>query len=375
MMRLPLLLLLSAVSPMPGMADQTDRSGEQGHSAQKALHWNRGRGYSPFLMATPDGLLLSNPTDRILTDSITLPIGLNAFRLSFRVDNRHGHPSRKYEFIGEDGRKSTRKLPPWAFFITDDDGRKYWVTVSKEAVDVTDELRETKGVSVSLSADRTAKFTPATHEISEQALPFAGESLWTLDLTRGTLRVIAGASEPTEILREEILFGQSATFGFVASPGGEILVSDISLSSGAPAPRVSPLFNGLTVADTEVHIREIVEQSDDPLEGYWDMFDRTLDESLLKLGGDYRFAVVRNGDVYELIYLAGAVTNRGLWQPGMVKGVLTPTSFPDLFNLKWIDAEGKSLSHSVTAQSSYNGTLTLQFPYHSSTLRLRKAHR
>lgn len=119
-------------------------------------------------------------------------------------------------------------------------------------------------------------------------------------------------------------------------------------------------------------LKQRLDDSEDPLEGIWVIFDRTLDESLLRLGGDYKLAIVKNHDRYDIIYLEGARVNGNIWKPGMIKGHLLPTPFSGLYNLRWKDSEGKVLSNSITAQSGEGNTLLLQFPYHSSTIRLRR---
>ena len=113
--------------------------------------------------------------------------------------------------------------------------------------------------------------------------------------------------------------------------------------------------------------------SRDPMEGIWVIFDRNLDESLLKPGGDYVLAIVREGERYLMIYLEGAAVNSQKWSPGMIKGILNPTYFNGIYDTEWIDAECQSLNNGVKSQYGEGETLTIQFPYHSSSLRLRKA--
>ncbi len=336
------------------------------------LHWNKGRGYRPFTHITPEGILLSNASDQPLMDSIALNARYPAARLRFRTDNRHSTPRKSYRYTTHDGEEHTRKNPPWAIFISDNEGRACWLTVAKNDVPDNDLEEDKSGTLLTITADSTML---SRHAVREKTLPFTGETLWTIELSDGRLRIIAGASEPTEIAVVSSSVSDISSFGFASSPGGEILVSDISLMPLNPTSM--PLSSTFTPTDMDTCLKDSDGMPDftvstDPIEGYYEIFDRTLDESLLKLGGKYKLAIVKNHDRYDIIYLSGAKINGNRWKYGMLKGILTPTSFDDIYDLTWYDAEGEPLSESITAQSGYGGTITLQFPYHSSTLRLRK---
>lgn len=340
-------------------------------------HWNKGRGYYPFQHISSEGILLNNETDVPLIDSIPvinpesfISSAKQNFRLSFRIDNRHGHPSRKYSFRDSTGAISYLKNPSWGFFFSGNDGRRCWITISRQKEKAFSDFDDAvPGTIVTISKESNDD-SPVINAIGranmkEDSLPFSGESLWIIEYKEGMLNIAAGAHAISFVSELPIELNDLASLGFAASPGAEVLVSDISLS-------ISPANPPVASADIS-ELDKIFLATEDPIEGYWEIFDRTLEESLLKLGGDYKLAIVKNGANYEIIYLAGAVTNGKAWKPGMLKGILTPTSFPGLLNLEWIDAQGERISNSVTAQTGYNSTLTLQFPYHSSVVRLRKA--
>lgn len=75
---------------------------------------------------------------------------------------------------------------------------------------------------------------------------------------------------------------------------------------------------------------------------------------------------------YLLIYLSGAKINPTFWKTGMVKAILNPDPYPDTYSVMWYDSEGMPLNKDIKAQRGEGDTLLLQFPYQSSTLRLRK---
>ncbi len=330
-----------------------------GHLIAQTLHWNKGRGYIPFNHITSEGILLSNSSDLPLLDSVALPSGHSSARLRFRVDNRHAASRRSFRYTDANGKEYSRKNPPWAIFLTDAGGDTCWITITKNEAPDNDLAADTSGPAITVSFDSLS----SRHDMEEKYLPFSGESIWSIEISDGTMRIVAGASQPTEVATIPLNLSGISSFGFASSPGGEILISDISFSRLVP-----DIFTAPSIASSDK------EHEPDPIEGTYEIFDRTFDESLLKLGGEYKLAVAKNHDRYDIVYISGARINGNRWKTGMLKGILTPTSFAGIYNLEWFDAEGESLSHSITAQSGYGGTLTLQFPYHSSTIRLRKTN-
>lgn len=332
-------------------------------------HWNKGRSYEPFQNAGSDGIHLANTSDTLLIDSVTVAPATD-YAVTFRVDNLHGHPSRRYQY--KDGTNNTRqrRRPPWAFFIEDSQGTHCWVTINKnETAD--DAVSSSSTTNVSVSQD-DSEHPLAEKFVKERELPFAGETLWRIEISSGNMQIIAGDRELVSIIELPVNLTAIHSFGFAVAPGGEIMVSDISY---LPAEGITedPGNHYQALKEEELfQLKQRLDDSEDPLEGIWVIFDRTLDESLLRLGGDYKLAIVKNHDRYDIIYLEGARVNGNIWKPGMIKGHLLPTPFSGLYNLRWKDSEGKVLSNSITAQSGEGNTLLLQFPYHSSTIRLRR---
>lgn len=118
-----------------------------------------------------------------------------------------------------------------------------------------------------------------------------------------------------------------------------------------------------------------IEECPDPICGVWTLFDRTLEENLLRLGGDYRVAVLPGAEpgVYDIVYLSGARVNAPAWLPGMRKGCLRRHEFDGIYSLTWIDSSFAPMSNGLTADTSESSTvLNISFPYQQSALRLRK---
>ena len=122
-------------------------------------------------------------------------------------------------------------------------------------------------------------------------------------------------------------------------------------------------------------LEDYLEASSDPMECRWRILDRSLDEDLLRQGGDYMLATVKSETSgYDLIYLSGARVNPDDWQPGMLKGRISPSDIAGVWNVEWIDANGASLHNEIKAQRDSNGTLSIQFPCQNSLIRLHHSN-
>ena len=120
-------------------------------------------------------------------------------------------------------------------------------------------------------------------------------------------------------------------------------------------------------------IPALIARATDPYSGYWTLLDYTLEDSMLRPGGDYLLALIpaADGD-YDIIYLDGATVNPGLWHEGRHKGHLTPTRLPGLYRALWIDAEGQSLESGATLQFTGTDIAILTLPTLRSSLRLHR---
>ena len=108
----------------------------------------------------------------------------------------------------------------------------------------------------------------------------------------------------------------------------------------------------------------------EPMEGFWDYVDRDNDTDYARLGGNYRLALVADGQGgYDIIYVSQARVNADKWRPGMLKGRLAPTIFRDRYDLEWFDAMGKSVDSEMYATVADGRLLTLHFPIYKSRFR------
>lgn len=326
----------------------------------EARYWNKARGYAPFSHALPDGLTLDNKGEAPLTDSVLLDVPMKGYSLSFRATNIDAARS------------------GWGLFLTRSDGSRTWITVTGE--EKHDGISSRAALKVAATDGATA--TPsATAWLTDGADCHSGPNIWRVEAEGRFLALYGGNRQSVKVL--EIPSGEASltSFGFTASPGCRLRLDDITLE-----PRVTTAYNeGLTVTDRETLCDYLDNVSGSP-EGIWAMFDRTLEEDLLRQGGDYTVAIVKaeafpsekmplrddGRQMFLILYLSGARVNAAKWKPGMLKGTLTATPFNGIYDAVWIDAEGQPLSREIKAQTAADGTLGIQFPYQSSAIRLRR---
>jgi len=112
----------------------------------------------------------------------------------------------------------------------------------------------------------------------------------------------------------------------------------------------------------------------DPFEGYWKYLDRETDERYCRPGGLYTIALIHNPTGgYDIIYADGAKVNADKWDPGMLKGQLTPTIFDNHYDLIWFDSSFATVSEECHARIEQSGTiLTLSFPLLKSQIRFSR---
>lgn len=326
-------------------------------------HWNSGRGYEPFMFATRDGIVIENQSWEDVIDYFEFEEPAAYFNLRFRSCNLHSNPSKRYPFVGYDGMIRKKNNPEWGFFGALSTGDTVWFTVSRQ--ERFDMISSTSGTLIRISLPSDAGFQE--NEIFTAVTDsHGGVNIWNVSAGENEIILSGGHTRQEHIFTLPLKSTGFSGFGFFAGAGGAVEITDIALST---QPQI---HLKMTEFDTPEKILERLENSDDPLEGIYVMFDRDLDESLLKPGGDYQIAVMADEAGYEMIYLNGATINSHLWKTGMHKGFLKKTPFNDVFDAQWIDAEGRPLANGMKAQTGDGNTITLQFPYHSSSLRLRK---
>ncbi|MDE7110052.1 MAG: hypothetical protein K2O49_08830, partial [Muribaculaceae bacterium] len=299
-------------------------------------------------------------------DIITLPSPCTLFSLSFRASNRHSHPSRRFSHLDSDGRRKSVSAPAWSAILILEGNDTLRITV--RATEIKNTLSSERATEITALSSSGTRHT--TSVASDSGLdPHTGTNTWNFTKTGNTLSISAGKNTLSEIMAFEVADSPLTGFGFEANPAADLLVSNLSFTDDSPIPPPSsPEWKG------EEHLNALLKKSKDNMEGYWAIFDMTLEENLLRLGGEYRLAIIREENIYNIIYVSGAAVNKDRWREGMLKGILTPGPFQGVYEVTWIDTEGNPISDSVIAQEE-GGLITIQFPRQDSTIRLKKCDR
>ena len=326
----------------------------------KTMYWNKGRGYRPFQYASTEGIYIDNKTDTLQYDYYLLENPVNTFSLNFRAKNLNGHPTKKYGYTTFQGKSSHISNPHWGFFIICE---KDTIVVQVKGGEEMSATEPIPSLDVTLYNLAFNKEKEVARSLTKGINPYDGDNIWNVAVNKGKLNITAGDRNLKEILEVPCL-SRLKGFGFFAGWGDKLLISDISADYALEKEHNSHLSLD--------NIKEYLQESDDPMEGYWTLFDRELDESLLKLGGSYNLICIKEDDGYKLLYLNGSSVNSTEWNIGDLKAILTPTPFNGIYDVEWIDAMKEPIKHDIKAQTGEGNTLSIQFPYQSSKFRLRK---
>lgn len=251
-------------------------------------------------------------------------------------------------------------------FMETENGSRTWFRIAGCEHEEVFSSRPALKLSVAVSEDErmpdNSEFQEKV-EIIEDIDATGGPNIWRVRVSDGMLRISGG----NHGLKERMVIagpsGGLKSFGFFSVKGKAPSIDHVIL-------REEEQSHIDRISDDDLTLR--LSESAEKLEGEWGIFDRSLNENLLRLGGDYRLGIIRENDRYRIIYLSGATTQSGIWKRGMTKGWLTPTGWDGIWNLTWIDASGQPLSKDLKAQQTEDGILELQFPYQDSKMRLRK---
>ena len=106
----------------------------------------------------------------------------------------------------------------------------------------------------------------------------------------------------------------------------------------------------------------------------WKYIDRSSDPKVARVGGDYLFALMPDGEgIYNIVYLGGATINPAQWKPGMLKGRLIHKGFKGYYALEWVDSTGCNLADESYAMIDEGlGVITLHFPGLDASIRLKR---
>ena len=325
-----------------------------------SMHWNESRGYLPFKNSQREAIVISNQSDSLISDSFVLPEPITDFSLSFLSRNINGNPARRYPYFSK-GRDLKIKNTVWGFYACNSADT---LMVMIKNIDLPSGIESMPAVNIKAFGQTY----DSEFNLTEGLNPFDGYNIWKISSSANTVTLSAGDHGLKEVAVLPFPDSSLTSFGFLAAPGTILEVKDINLYGTIKE------ITETGIRSTE-ELEEYLINSEDPLEGLWTIFDRELEESLVKLGGDYTLACVKEGDEYAFLYISGARINNSGWKPGDIKIILKESPFEGIYYVIWYDSGKEIMNNEIKAQCGEGGTLLIQFPYQSSKIRLRKITR
>ncbi|MDE6811946.1 MAG: LysE family translocator [Muribaculaceae bacterium] len=289
------------------------------------------------------------------------------WRLEFRLADIHSHPDKRYSYKDQAGKVGKVRSPGWKLLLND----------GEERVEIKFLFDEHDGNPLSTERVMIAEISRMGDFFYKGVIAGGidtgdGWNLFQIDYSpAGGLVIKAGNHGLGAGLRvegSEGIMGNLRNAAVLPGTGGRLRLKYPSLTLPySPSARMS-----------EMPVDEIEERlrlSNDAAEGEWQILDYSLENTKVRLGGNYRMAVVRNSEgKYEMVYLSGATVNGGSWKQGMLKGILMPTGLDGIYECEWRDCNGRTLPMSVKAQID-GRVMTVHLPQSDSRLRLCRADR
>ena len=253
----------------------------------------------------------------------------------------------------------------WGVIIKQADGKSFSVSVSNQETP-DNGLGSTQGIGISLH-ESDGK-TPFSTVIPGNLSSRCGRERIQLSRESGRWRAVVAGDSRHDAVYLPISSGfRVDSIGVFSGKKGKITPVDIRI---APSVHPSDLQTGLSDIQS---LKDRLNRSADPIEGFWDMLDYTVDSKLASLGGKYSVAIVKRNERYIIVYLAGAGKRADIWKTGMIKGELVPASFGGVYDTVWLDPDMKPVGTMLKGYVSESSTmLTILFPGLGSTLRFKR---
>lgn len=300
----------------------------------------------------------------------TMSISSTAYRYQLRLANLNNKQGKSKTINNPlTGEKTKLTSTQWGLvFNSGDDGNYCAVLLSCDNSSPYDDITDQRTMRVSI----VRRSGNETEELAQTELA-KGISLEDdlntvcVDVDEHRVTVSIGKNGLQQVLEASVIrpTGDVAV-GYLVGPGARVAIERAVLTiENERQVNTSTLW-------TRDALDPYLEQSADPVEGYWQYLDRDMQDEWLRLGGRYTLAVVRADDGYDLIYVDGAQVKKSQWQWGMLKGHLTKTAFSGNYDLRWIDATMEPIDKDAYATIENGVILTLYFPVYKSQVRFAK---
>ena len=286
-----------------------------------------------------------------------------------RIANRNNTEGRVVTVYGKDGNKIKQKNTEWGFvwnYLDDDNYYVFKLSCNNTALhDVFDQRSMTCEV---VEVENGESKCLESKKLSKDVNLYDKLNTIKVDFTGNYVKLSIGDKKLQFITNKSLCCDKVFNVGYFVGSGAEIEVERFV---------VKKVADNLTMLETNWTKTSIEEyfmgDNRDSVEGIWTYLDRNLDEDYLKLGGKYKFAIIKNNKGgYDLLYYDGAIVNADKWKCGMLKGRLTKTNFKDNYDLVWWDSVMESFDDDTYATITDFSVLTLFFPIEKGQIRFIK---
>lgn len=327
-------------------------------ASRPVINMNSGRGFHSFINATDTTLIIDNARHEVSEDLIGVDRGKQMV-WQFRAANLHAANGRKHKYDDGSGGTGNVSFPEWGIIMKGSED----CMISFKTID--ERLNETYASPRVEMTVKVGENICTRKDIFSDFNLYGGENAFRLYIDKTGWKLRGGNRTYKPLAECDIRDFSVDSIGYAVMPGGKLRVDYISIDiAGSDFGLQNQIYS-----DKE-ELRKYFERSSDEMEGEWGIFDRMLEDNYMRMGGEYRIALVKSESGYDLIYLDGAFKNPGEWQSGMKKGRLLASHFENVYNVEWIDASGEIIGGAKAQFES--PMLRIIFPEHSSELRLRK---
>lgn len=331
----------------------------------RSSYWNRTRGFGSFADNYTLGqpLIIDNKDHKERLRLIPIDSARD-FTFSFRAANLNNASGKSYSYYDDEGKKYNVQNPAWGVILKGNDNNLKFIFSTID--------RNIDAIYPSfLNVDYFSSAISGNAEIYDNIDLYKGNNSFRLDLIDGAVSLTCGNRKLSTVIEDLQIGFVPDSIGFIVTPGACISIDDIKFIDNSPSNISRPsAWSHFINEDVR---KSYFKRSVDPIEGEWEIFDRMLEESKLRIGGNYRLAIVKRKGGYDLLYLDGATINKHNWVSGMIKAKMNETSFEKIYDMEWFDPDGRMIEALIKAQYVEPDIINIQFPDHdNSTLRLRR---
>lgn len=292
----------------------------------------------------------------ITTDPETISDGI----LNFKFSNRASSPTKKSQYRDSRGKIHKASLPAWHILLLSDNDT---IDIRIAVIEKNQPLSSQSALEFSINSEANRVSIPRYVKAYESGFS-TGEGFNHLRLQWSDNQVFlrGGNRKLNPVFDGIALKNGNYEICFGIDPGGKLEIKQLT--------EKIKYFPSLASSSLSVEeIRKRLRATSDPLEREWQLLNINLNDNYLAEGGNYRIALIKAPDsAYDIIYLSGARINSQAWEKGMLKGRLYPSGLEGVFNVEWTDPFGDIISHSIKANLLSEDQLSIQFPYHESSI-------